>query len=86
MLIFKGEPEYVKFWNEFEMNPDSYQFPTIEAALKELQNKPKSTIYLAHMNKISAFYHNSITNVANYKNLPEIKVIKDPMVTSKGIL
>ena len=61
-------------------NPDQYKFPTIQEALRELQNNPQ-TIYFSHFLRISAYYEHVIDN-----NLPGLKSIKETLPICKGII
>ena len=56
MTIFQGEPEYVKYWNEVQSNPELYKFKTIGEALDQLNKSPK-TIYVSTLLKMSSYYH-----------------------------
>ena len=61
-----------------ELNPERFKFPTINSALKELQQKPK-TVFVSELSRIEYFYKK------NY-NVPGFKVIKEKKIENVGFI
>ena len=74
----QGEPEYVKYWNEVQSNPELYKVKTIGEALDQLKKSPK-TIYVSTLLKMSSYYQ-------THYNLPGLKVITEPLVRTSGLI
>ena len=61
-----------------ELNPEKFKFPTINSAMEELQQKPR-TVFVTELSRIEYFYKK------NY-NVPGFKVIKEKKIENVGFI
>ena len=74
-----GIPEFMKYWNDVQLNPNKYIFPSIEDAINHLLLEQKVILYYDKQ-VVSSLFKN------NHDGLPPLKIIQEPRDSFLGLL